>query len=130
MARPYIARLATADRNGHPHVVPVWFGWDGESIWISSFAITRKVNELMQNPWVSIAVDVGHETGQTRAVILEGRAVLVSEPRELVRQQSTWIYTRYLGEAGVLEKEPQSWIADPENLLIKLTPERAFAWSY
>ena len=111
-------------------MVPVWFGWDGTSIWISSFASTRKVNELMQNPWVSIAVDVGDETGQTRAVILEGRAVLVSEPRELVRQQSTWIYTRYLGEAGVLEKEPQSWIADPENLLIKLTPERAFAWSY
>jgi hypothetical protein len=63
-------------------------------------------------------------------VILEGAVELVTEPRELVARQSTWIYTRYLGEAGVLEAEPQSWIHDPENLLIKLTPEESFVMAY
>ena len=27
------ARLATADQGGKPHVVPVWYAWDGEKIW-------------------------------------------------------------------------------------------------
>ena len=31
------------------HVVPVWFGWDGESIYISAFRSTRKVKELIRN---------------------------------------------------------------------------------
>ena len=30
LSQPLIARLATADQNNQPHVVPVWFGWDGE----------------------------------------------------------------------------------------------------
>jgi hypothetical protein len=33
-----------------------------------------------------------------------------------------------MGEAGVLEAEPQSWIYDPENVIVKLTPERLRAW--
>jgi PPOX class probable F420-dependent enzyme len=130
LAQPLIARLATADSRGHPHVVPVWFGWDGEAIWISSFAGTRKVTELEKNPWVSIAIDVADDSGPTRAAILEGRAELVKEPRELVRKQATWIYTRYLGEDGVLEKEPQSWIEDPLNLLIRLIPDHISSWQY
>jgi hypothetical protein len=31
---------------------------------------------------------------------LEGAVELVTEPREMVARQSTWIYTRYPGEAG------------------------------
>jgi hypothetical protein len=38
------------------------------------------------------------------------------------------IYIRYLGLEGVKEPEPQSWLNDPENLLIKLTPEKIISW--
>jgi hypothetical protein len=59
-------------------------------------------------------------------VIFEGRAELVTEPIEFVREMTTWVYTRYLGPEGVLAADPQYWIHDPENLLVKLTPE----WTY
>jgi PPOX class probable F420-dependent enzyme len=130
LARPLIARMATAGTDGRPHVVPVWYAWDGVTLWISSFASTRKVKQLRKNPYISVAVDVSGAGEQTGGVILEGAVELVTEPRELVARQSTWIYTRYLGEAGVLEAEPQSWIHDPENLLIKLTPEEFFVMAY
>ncbi len=29
LTQPHIARMATADKEGHPHVVPVWYAWDG-----------------------------------------------------------------------------------------------------
>lgn len=130
LARSLIARMATAGADGHPHVVPVWYAWDGTALWISSFVSTRKVRQLRENPYLSVSVDVSGAGEKTSGVILEGAAELVTEPRELVAQHSTWIYTRYLGEDGVLAEEPQSWIYDPENLLIKLTPEEFFVWEY
>jgi hypothetical protein len=29
-------RVATAGKDGRPHVVPLWFVWDGTALWLSS----------------------------------------------------------------------------------------------
>ncbi len=124
LEKPLIARMATASLTGQPHVVPVWYGWDGKTLWISSFVSTRKFRELEQNPKMSVVIDEVDAQGNNRVVLFEGTAELIAEPRELVRTQSIWIYTRYMGEEGVKAAEPQSWSNDPENRIIKLTPER------
>jgi len=126
LERPVLARIATANpRTCQPHVVPVWFEWDGECIWISSFRSTRKIREIMRNPRVSIVVDTADEPQGMQAVIFEERAELISDPR-IVVPRSTTIYTRYLGEDGVKDPEPASWIVDPENLIICLKPEKVY----
>jgi hypothetical protein len=124
LQQPLIARMATADLNGQPHVVPVWFGWDGTTLWISSFANTRKVGDLEKNPKISVVIDIARDNGENKGVIFEGCVELIREPREFLCEKFVWIYTRYLGEEGVLNAEPQSWIEDPHNLLIKLSPEK------
>ena len=127
LAQPVLARIATASpKTLRPHVVPVWFGWDGESLWISSFRSTRKIKNLQLNPYCSIAVDIADSGWDFQAVIFEGRVELVTEPVDFVREKTYWIYARYLGQEGALAPEPQSWMNDPENLLIKLTPERTY----
>ena len=126
----HIARLATADREGRPHVVPVWYAWDGESIWISSYSSTRKINNLEDNRNVSVVIDVTGGEGETKAVVFEGKAQLVKEPRNLLRDKFIWIYKRYLGEDGILEESPQEWIEDPQNLLVCLKPEKTFTWNW
>jgi nitroimidazol reductase NimA-like FMN-containing flavoprotein (pyridoxamine 5'-phosphate oxidase superfamily) len=133
LARPVLARLATASpRTLQPHVVPVWFYWDGECLWISGFNSTRKFKELKLNPRCAVVVDGGGPPPQEQppswGVLLEGSAELITSPAELVVDQSTLIYTRYLSEEGVLEPEPQSWIYDAENTLICLSPEKIFVW--
>jgi hypothetical protein len=60
--------------------------------------------------------------------LFEGSAELVTEPREVVWDISERIYTRYLGLEGVKEPDPQSWIKDEENLLVKLTPDKTYTW--
>jgi hypothetical protein len=45
-----------------------------------------------------------------------------------VRELANRIYIRYLGPEGVKDADPQSWLDDPQNLLIKLTPERIISW--
>ena len=129
LSEPLLARIATASTHDlQPHVVPVWFLWDGESVWISSYSSTRKIRELQCNPKCSIVVDTSHRVGGLSAVLFEGQAELVTEPREFVREMVTRVYTKYLSPEGVLAAEPQEWIYSPENLLIKLTPEKTVAW--
>lgn len=128
LAQPILARLATANPiTCQPHVVPVWFGWDGESLWISAFNSTRKVKDILKNPRIAVIIDTGDENPPSRAVLMEGQAEILTDS-ETVRMWATRIYTHYMGEDGVKAPEPQSWIVDPENTIIKLTPQKVFTW--
>ncbi len=129
LAEPVLARLATTNpRTMQPHVVPVWFMWDGECVWVSSFVSTRKIRELKNNPRGAVLIESKQEGGKLQAVLLEGTVELVTQPRQLVSEIASRIYIRYLGPEGVKDPEPQSWLNDPENLLIKLTPSRIISW--
>ena len=129
LAEAVLARLATTNpKTMQPHVVPVWFMWDGEFIWVSSFASTRKIRELKINPRGAVLIESKQVRGKLQAVLLEGTVELVAQPRQLVSEMANSIYIRYLGSEGVEDPEPQSWLNDPENLLIKLTPKRIISW--
>jgi len=128
LSRPLLARLGTTNpRTNQPHVTPVWYEWDGESLWISAFSSTRKVKEVRRNPKIAVLIDSVEDNGPTRGVLMEGTAELITDPA-VVSTRATSIYTRYLGPQGVLDKDPQSWIYDPENTIIRLMPERIFVW--
>lgn len=113
LAEPVLARLATTNpKTMQPHVVPVWFAWDGKNVWISSFVSTRKIWELKNNPQGAVLIKSKQEGGKLQAVLLEGPVELVTEPRQLVNEIASRIYVRYLGTDGLMEKEPQSWLKD------------------
>lgn len=48
--------LSSVQRNGRPHLVPVWFCWDGERIVAFSKPGARKVENLRGRPDVMLAV--------------------------------------------------------------------------
>ena len=127
---PILARLATTNPHTlQPHVVPVWFLWDGAILWISAFVSTRKVKDLLKNPRCAVLIEPPQPQGSPlQAVLLEGAAELISPPDPRVAQMSERIYTKYLGQEGVLTADPQSWMHDPENRLVRLAPERQLAW--
>lgn len=129
LAEPILARLATANpKNCQPHAVPVWFLWDGESIFISAFSSTRKVKDLKKNQRCSICIDTQESGKPLTGVVLEGTAELFNSPGGFVTEMSLRIYEKYMGEEGVKAADPQSWAIDPENHIIKLTPEHIYSW--
>ncbi len=128
LAEPVLARLSTANaKTCQPHVVPVWFLWDGVSLWISVFSSTRKFRDLLTNRRCSVLIEP-REPDKLSAVLFEGQADLIDQPRPLVCDISLRIYTRYMGQEGVKAPEPQSWAVDPENRLVRLTPENVYVW--
>ena len=128
LSKPLLARMATCNPETlQPHVVPVWYEWDGENFWIHTFRATRKIRELQANPKISVVVDTDTRGEPAQAVIMEGQIELILDPEVIVPRANS-IYIRYLGEDGTKEREPQSWIHDPDSALLKLTPERVFTW--
>lgn len=133
LEKPHLARLSTAVRSKEdssqfqPHTTAVWYYWDGSSFFISAFQSTRKVKEVRQNPFIAILIDVTDAVDGVTAVLAEGKSELILDP-QTVQEMSRVIYTRYMGEEGVKAEAPQSWIVDPENSIIKLTPKKLFTW--
>ena len=135
LAEAPVARLATADAGGRPHVIPVCFafadlGFGGESIYIvldrkpKSTELTRlrRVRNILANPQASLVVDHYDDDWQSlRYILVSCRAALLSGDE---------------GEAAgavtlLREKYPQYREMDLDgNPVIKLTPERFTAWSY
>ena len=54
---PRIARMASI-MDGKPHIVPVWFYYDGTNIIVPTAKDTRKAKNLQNNPNVSIVIDI------------------------------------------------------------------------
>jgi PPOX class probable F420-dependent enzyme len=69
--------LSSVRPDGRPHLVPVWFLWDGAAILIFSKPAAQKVRNLRHNPQVMLALDSADEGEDV--VLLEGRAELLGE---------------------------------------------------
>lgn len=128
LASPLLARVATVD-DGKPHVVPVWFDWDGKSLWIANDKSHRKIANLRAKP--NIAVTIDHTFGGLRfwAVLMEGRAELIEEPESFVRDMTVRIYVKYMGEGAMGLPTLKRMLPKGESILIKLTPTKILTWN-
>jgi PPOX class probable F420-dependent enzyme len=78
--------LSTVRPDGRPHLVPVWFWWDGATILIFSKPSAQKVRNLRHSPHVMLALDTADEGEDV--VLLAGRAELLGQdaPRSTLPQ--------------------------------------------
>lgn len=77
-----ITWLGTVRPDGRPHLVAVWYLWDGsDQVLIFSKPNNQKVRNLRANPAVMLALDDTHKGADV--VMLEGMADLV--PTEALR---------------------------------------------
>lgn len=68
--------FATVGANNRPHVVPVWFWWDGSSFLIYSIP-GRKVEDVKRNPLVQLHLNTDR-TGD-KLVMVDGRAEILKD---------------------------------------------------
>lgn len=67
-------RVATVLADGHPHVAPLWFVWDGRSLWLNSLTRSQRWTNLQRDPRVSIVIDAGQDYTELRGVEIRGTA--------------------------------------------------------
>jgi PPOX class probable F420-dependent enzyme len=74
--------LSSVQSNGRPHLVPVWFVWDGDLILAFSKPNARKVDNLRDQPSVMLAV--GTPGLEFDVELIEATAELPDEPAAAV----------------------------------------------
>jgi PPOX class probable F420-dependent enzyme len=120
--RPRTAKLATVRADGRPHVAPVWFALDGETVIFMTGADTVKGRNLRREPRVTICVD--DEQPPFSYAVVEGEAVASRNDPDLL-YWSTVIGERYMG-AERAEEFGRRNAVDTE-LLVRVTPTRVVA---
>lgn len=73
-----VARIATADAGGLPHVVPICPLLDGGKLYVATPGSSRKIRNLAANPQASLAFDDYSEDWQgLRGLTISGRVRLI-----------------------------------------------------
>jgi PPOX class probable F420-dependent enzyme len=115
-------KLATVSQDGRPHVVPVWFVLDGETIVFNTSADSVKAKHMARDPRVAFCVD--DQQPPFSYVMIQGTVETSPNPPEML-EWATRIAARYMGDA-LAEQYGKRKAVDGE-LLVLLTPTKVIA---
>jgi PPOX class probable F420-dependent enzyme len=120
-----IATLATLNADGTPHVVPMWFLWEGQRVLIPTSQRTRKLKNLERDPRATVMLDDSRGGFDLRGVTLVGRAEIVRGPEAL--ELNHRIHLKYVTERG-LGLDPVGRYLATDDVTIRFEPTRASSW--
>jgi PPOX class probable F420-dependent enzyme len=125
LAEARIVWLSTTRPDGRPHVVPVWFDWDGEIITVFSRPEAQKIRNIRNQPAVMLAI--GRVDSMTEVELLEGHATIAERAPGLARLPSARFAAKYaaqLNEAG----HSIDWFAAQFPRALRIRPTRLLDW--
>lgn len=117
-------KLATVRQDGRPHVVPIWFDLDGETIVFMTGETTVKGRNMQHNPRVTLCVD--EEAPPYSFVMVEGMVTFSTDMGEMLHW-GTRIGGRYMGDE--LAEAFGKRNAVPGEMLVRLTPQHVVAYA-
>lgn len=121
-------RMATLGVNGEPHVAPLWFVWDGTSLWLTSLVRSQRWTDVTRDARVAVVVDAGVEFTELRGAQLSGSVVPVGEIPQLdstdpeLTQPELLFARKYAGR--------EDYTPDGRHAWLRLTPDKIVSWDF
>lgn len=115
-----VGSLATLRADGSPHVVPIWYRWDGASVIVWSGPTIGWVKGLKNDP--RVAFTAYENDIPSRAVYIRGTARLHEAPMMELRDELRAITARYV-PAERLEAQVREYEHDGNAVIITITPD-------
>jgi PPOX class probable F420-dependent enzyme len=123
LEREPVVWLSTVRPDGGPHLVPIWFWWDGEALLVFSKPNAQKVRNLRERPSVMLAL--GDAEDDFDVGMLEGRAELVDAPTSAAMPHGHLLkYARQLAAIGLSAEA----YAATYSQVIRIVPVRILDW--
>jgi PPOX class probable F420-dependent enzyme len=122
VARERVCRVATANPEGQPHLVPVCHVVAGGKLYIGSGDEGAKVRNLRSNPRITVTVDLYSEYwAELKGVMVQGTAKLIERGPAFQRAKRKLYakYPQYAKEAA---------LAPSDSVVIEITPTHVFSW--
>ena len=111
-------RVATT-HNNIPHVKPVSYIYENESILIATDYDTRMYKNLLENPKAAISIDI-YKNKAHQAVCMQGNVQIIEKGDEFLR-----IYKKFYEKFEWVKSQP--W-EENEAPFIKITPFSKTSW--
>jgi len=121
-----ILRLATLDKKGDLHIVPVWYLYSKKRIYIGTNTKTEKAKNIKNNRKVSFCVDVGINSPDIYGVMGKGIAKLIKEKNKVLRIEKR-ILLRYF---KTLNNKSARELIDDTDCIIEIMPKKYSVWKY
>ena len=121
-----ILHLATIDKTGMPHIVPVWYMYNTKKIYVGTNTKTEKAKNIKAHRKVSFCVDVGVNAPNIFGVMGQGNAKLIKE-KKLVSRLAKKILLRYF---KTLNNKSAKEILDDTDCIIEIVPKNYAVWKY
>jgi len=126
--RSRVAHLATAGRDGRPHVVPLCYARDGEAIYFivdekpkQAGKRLKRMRNIAENPAVALVVDLYDEDwGRLEYLLVHGKAAVVEDAAEYARALAL-LRARYPQYAGMRLEQGR-------NELVRIAPSAVHHW--
>ena len=116
--------LGTVRPDGRPHLVPVWFFWDGATIIIYSQPGNQKMRNLQHSTNVTLALNTADDGDDV--VIVEGKAELLGQSAQTMNNPA--YVAKYAKLIENMQSDPEEMAADYSEV-IRITPTRFISWS-
>ena len=113
--------VGTVTPDGRPHATPVWGVWCDGCFWFTTFATSRKAENLRHNPNVVVHLDSGEVV-----VILDGVAHHVAHVGDL-KPISDRYAAKYVDERTGRPYRPERDL-DEGGMLFRVQPARGRTW--
>jgi PPOX class probable F420-dependent enzyme len=115
--------LSTASADGTPHLVPIWFSWDGETVLVASKPGAKKVRNLRANPTAMLAL--GEPDEDFDVGMFEGAAELLDRPAAAVLPAGH--LAKYRDQMAAIGLTPAEFLATYSQV-IRIRPTRFLPW--
>ena len=121
-----ILHLATVDKTGEPDIVPVWYMYSTNKIYIGTNTKTEKAKNIKTHKRVSFCVDVGVNAPNIFGVMGQGSAKLIKDAQTVSRLEKK-ILLRYFKN---LNNKSAKELLDDTDCIIEIVPKKYAVWKY
>ena len=120
----------TIDRDGAPHMMPLWYLVRDSELWVWTYAASQKVRNLERDPRATLVVEAGERYEELRGVMLRTEAV-IERAADFVAALGFALYERYLA-TDRLPEEVRASIAKqaPKRVAIRFAERSRVSWDH
>jgi nitroimidazol reductase NimA-like FMN-containing flavoprotein (pyridoxamine 5'-phosphate oxidase superfamily) len=120
--------VATIGPDG-PHVVPLWFVWPDDAVYVSTDRGSRTWRNVSADPRVSLSVDLGRAWVEIAGIEIRGRAELLPAEHPEMRQPISAWHDKY---RPLLAGDGFARLAEaiPALSFLRVVPERVSGWDH
>jgi len=127
--------VASLQRDGRPHLVPMWYVVEDGKVIFRSFNRSQKIRNLQRDPRLSVLVETGEAYAELRGVMIEGLARLIDDPAYVLA-----LYGKLAARYALAGPEPRALSPEEleaafgshalKNTAVVVEPRRVTSWDH